>query len=187
MLAIHARYRGTATRRAALVEESAKALSRMPGVGRFEELGVEDRRAPVESPEALCDVVMALIADGEWALGIGIAPGDADATGLATASLPERARAGHVGCQVSPAVDKSATKASNIAAAFALLSHVLNRRSPEGREATSLVRRGYTQTEAAEALGVSKQAVSQRLAAAGWRAEAAGWQLAVNLVTEAAA
>ena len=64
---------------------------------------------------------------------------------------------------------------------------MLNRRSPEGREATSLVRRGYTQTEAAEALGVSKQAVSQRLAAAGWRAEAAGWQLAVNLVTEAAA
>ena len=56
----------------------------------------------------------------------------------------------------------------------------------EGREATSLVRRGLTQSDAAAELGISKQAMSQRLQAAGWPAERAGWQLALNLLTRAA-
>lgn len=38
------------------------------------------------------------------------------------------------------------------------------------REAIRHVRRGESQTEAAEEIGVSRQAVSKRLAAAGWRA-----------------
>lgn len=38
------------------------------------------------------------------------------------------------------------------------------------REAVRRVRRGETQTEAADEIGVSRQAVSKRLAAAGWRA-----------------
>ena len=43
------------------------------------------------------------------------------------------------------------------------------------------------QNEAAATLGISKQAMSQRLQAAGWPAEQAGWQLALNLITRAAA
>ena len=74
----------------------------------------------------------------------------------------------------------------DIAGAFALLSHVLAKRTLEGREATSLVRSGLNQNEAAEELGISKQAMSQRLQAAGWQAEQAGWQLAVNLISRAA-
>ena len=73
----------------------------------------------------------------------------------------------------------------DIGAAFTLLHHVISRRSPEGREATGLVRAGYSQVEAAEELGVSKQAVNQRLAAAGWQAELAGWNLAVHLLQRA--
>ena len=72
------------------------------------------------------------------------------------------------------------------AATFALMSHVLHKRTYEGREATSLVRRGMNQNEAAATLGISKQAMSQRLQAAGWPAEQAGWQLALNLITRAA-
>ncbi|MDN6619650.1 MAG: DNA-binding protein, partial [Corynebacterium variabile] len=38
------------------------------------------------------------------------------------------------------------------------------------------------QTEAADYVGISKQAMSQRLAAAGWQAEQAGWMLAVHML-----
>ena len=48
------------------------------------------------------------------------------------------------------------------------------------------MRSGLNQNQAAEQLGISKQAMSQRLQAAGWHAEQAGWQLAVNLINRAA-
>ncbi len=72
--------------------------------------------------------------------------------------------------------------ADDVTAAFTLLAHVLTRRTPEGREATALMRQGYLQTEAADYVGISKQAMSQRLAAAGWQAEQAGWTLAVHML-----
>lgn len=48
------------------------------------------------------------------------------------------------------------------------------------------MRAGWTQVEAAAELGVSKQAINQRLQAAGWHAEEAGWSLAVHLLQRAA-
>ena len=77
------------------------------------------------------------------------------------------------------------TAAEDIGAVFALIAQVLHKRTLEGREATALVRRGMNQNEAAKQLGISKQALSQRLQAAGWQAEQAGWQLALNLITRA--
>ena len=76
MLAVHARYRGRSVRRADLVQRSATALSTLNGVGEFHVLGVEDICAVVDSATAVCDVVMALLADGDWAIGIGISPGN---------------------------------------------------------------------------------------------------------------
>lgn len=186
MLAIHARYRGREVRRAQLVRRSAEALSTLNGVGEFEILGVEDICAVVDSPEALCDTVMALLSDGSWAVGLGVVPGTMDEdTTRATASgaLKGAARAGAVKVACSPA--GGSTLSGDIAAVFALMGHVLSKRTLEGREATSLVRSGLNQNEAAEELGISKQAMSQRLQAAGWQAETAGWQLAVNLLSRA--
>lgn len=77
---------------------------------------------------------------------------------------------------------KAAMVAEDIAAAFTLLAHVLSRRTKEGREATALLRAGHLQSEAAEMVGITKQAMSQRLAAAGWHAEQAGWNLAVHML-----
>ena len=193
MLAVHARYRGRAVRRAELVERSAAALSTLDGVGEFEFLGVEDICAKVDTATAVCEVAMALLADGSWAISIGISHDDAKKT--ATRGLKPSARPGQVYATIAPAIatgtgskaakDKAKKDASNIVAAFALLSFVLGKRTAEGREATSLVRSGFNQNEAAEELGISKQAMSQRLQAAGWAAEGAGWQLAVNLIAAA--
>lgn len=188
MLALHARYRGRETRRAELVKNSAAALSTLDGVGTFRLLGVEDICAEIDSPRALCDTVMALLSDGSWAIGIGVSPaGDEEsARAQATASLARGARAGVVKVKVEGAKRRSSQPyAEDIAATFALLGLVLAKRTMEGREATSLVRSGLNQNEAAEELGISKQAMSQRLQAAGWQAETAGWQLAVNLITRA--
>lgn len=188
MLAVHARYRGREARRALLVRRSAEALSTLQGVGEFQVLGVEDICAVVDSPEALCDTVMALLSDGSWAIGIGLVPGTGDeqlARDTATGSLRGGARAATV--KVASLPKGKSTLAEDIAAVFALMGHVLGKRTLEGREATSLVRSGLNQNEAAEELGISKQAMSQRLQAAGWQAETAGWSLAVNLLTRAEA
>lgn len=183
MIAVHARYRGRDTRRAELVKRSAEALATLPGVGEFELTGVEDIRAEVADADAACMLIMALLSDGDWAIGLGIAA--EDALDAATAAVGKRA--GMVGVVVDKRRGAREAHAENIAAAFVLLSHVLAKRTLEGREATSLVRAGLNQNEAAEELGISKQAMSQRLRAAGWHAEQAGWQLAVNLITRAAA
>lgn len=195
MWALHARYRGRDTRRAELVRRFAEALSTLEDSGEFEILGVEEIRAHVASPSTACDVVMALLAAGDWAIGIGVIPGtatpdpeDTDQVTLAkkTASeaLRPTTRAGTVKVRIHGA-KRDDIRGFNISAAFTLMAQVLSKRSHEGREATSLVRSGFNQNEAAEELGISKQAMSQRLQAAGWQAEQAGWQLAVNLLDQA--
>lgn len=183
MIAVHARYRGREKARAAVVERSAEALSGLPGVAGFEVLGVEDIRSKVDDAEAALNLIMALLSDGNWAIGLGISDGSTrDASATATKAVGTRAG------QVRVIVDRqqATTEAADIAATFALMAHVLHKRTYEGREATSLVRRGMNQNEAAATLGISKQAMSQRLQAAGWPAEQAGWQLALNLITRAA-
>ncbi|QNE89577.1 MarR family transcriptional regulator [Corynebacterium incognita] len=185
MFAVHARYRGRNTRRADYVERAAEALATLPGVSEFDILGVEDICANVADATAVTNLVMALLADGEWAVGIGVHPGPQEfgVRRIATAALRNSARAGVVKVRVQ--VPKATTEADDISSTFALLAHVLHKRTAEGREATSLVRSGLDQNEAAAELGISKQAMSQRLQAAGWAAEQAGWQLAVNLLQRA--
>ncbi|MEH0146130.1 MarR family transcriptional regulator [Corynebacterium sp. Q4381] len=182
MIGVHARYRGRDKRRAEVVARSAEALATLPGVSPFEVVGVEDIRADVDTPEHALNLVMALLSDGDWAIGLGITShgrgvhAASDAVGTRPAQVKVNVDTRHPG-----------TAADDIAAAFALVGHVLHKRTFEGREATALVRSGMNQNEAAQALGISKQAMSQRLQAAGWQAEQAGWQLALNLITRAEA
>ena len=72
MIAVHARYRGKEKGRAQLVKRSAEALSTLPGVGTFEVVGVEDIRAHVDTPDDALNVIMALLSDGNWTIGLGI-------------------------------------------------------------------------------------------------------------------
>ena len=171
MIAVHARYRGREKGRAAFVESSAHALSTLPGVSPFEVIGVEDIRTTVDGPETALNLIMALLSGGNWAVGLGIT----------------RRRRAERAAQVKVITDAHApdTEAEDISATFALLAHILHKRTFEGREATSIVRSGLNQNEAAAQLGISKQAMSQRLQAAGWQAEQAGWKLALHLMRRA--
>lgn len=180
MIAVHARYRGRDKARAEVVRRSAEALATLPGVGGFELCSVEDIRADVVGPEHALNVIMALLSDGDWAIGLGI-------TGHGRAVFAATDAVGTRPAQVKVVVDTPdpGTSANDIEATFALLGYVLHKRTLEGREATSLVRGGLNQNEAAAELGISKQAMSQRLQAAGWQAEQSGWKLALNLLTQA--
>lgn len=181
MFAIQARYRGNARRRADLVRESAAALSTLTGIDSFDVLGVEDIASVIETAEACCDATLALISHGDWAVAIGVAATAEAAIDLAAKNLNDRARAG----TVKAGVYKNKTAGQDISDVFGVLGFILTKRTAEGREATSLMRTGLNQIEAAERLGISKQAMSQRLQAAGWQAELSGWRLALRTLDKA--
>ncbi|QNG18847.1 hypothetical protein G4H71_21280 [Rhodococcus triatomae] len=137
-------------------------------------------------------VALDLIDRQHWSIGIGA--GDVEHP------LPEETRAGRGRAfeAARRAVDRAKNAPGRIAfsgpdsdsaedadAALALLSVVVAGRTPEGREAVSHLRRGLTQTETAELLGISKQAVSQRLSVAHWQVEKVGRRLAERLLAEA--
>ncbi|HON42083.1 MAG TPA: SatD family protein [Bacillota bacterium] len=63
-----------------------------------------------------------------------------------------------------------------------LLLHLRNGWSPEQRRAIELVDAGMMQSAAAEALGVSESAISQRLAAAGWHFYKDGRDAVISLL-----
>jgi len=63
-----------------------------------------------------------------------------------------------------------------------LLLYLRNGWSPEQRQAIELVDAGMMQSAAAEALGVSESAISQRLTSAGWHFYKDGREAAANLL-----
>ncbi|MBA3338408.1 MAG: hypothetical protein H0T54_01425 [Geodermatophilaceae bacterium] len=78
------------------------------------------------------------------------------------------------------------TASCYVEAVLSTLATVLRRRSPAGWQAIDLIARGRSQTEVAQLLGISKQAVSQRLNASWWWHELALRPVAAHLLIEAA-
>lgn len=206
MFAIHAVYHGKSRRRADYVRDVADALASTSAVIDVRVYGAEGFAVVSPDADGATTVVLNLLQAGDFAVGIGTVVGGVDALddgsgagvdtgqlyGAAARSFGRQHRAGSVRTRIerpgpggvrAPGVP--AEVAEDVTAAFTLLAHVLSRRTPEGREATALMRQGHLQTEAAEVVGISKQAMSQRLAAAGWQAEQAGWMLAVHMLRRA--
>lgn len=196
MFVVQARYRGRARRRAEFVQKSAEALSTLPGGGDFEVIGVEEIVAAIETPQGVCDTIMALLSAGDWAVACVVFIDDEATDTLldeedvvtekafkfAASTLGAHARSGSVKAGVKINNRKNVGWGNDIQSVFTMISHILAKRTAEGREATSLVRSGLNQNEAAQELGISKQAMSQRLQAAGWQAELAGYHLAISLL-----
>ncbi|MCX2163748.1 MULTISPECIES: DNA-binding protein [Corynebacterium] len=201
MFAIHASYRGRMRRRGAYVREVVEAFSHSPVVRAVEHRSVEDFVVITEGPDETGGVVLSLIQGGDFAIGIGTVTGGAAASEEDSEELEQQvaATAGRAVSRTQKATTvtvrierpgpggvlapgAAAMIGEDIAAAFTLLAFVLSRRTEEGREATALLRAGHLQSEAAAIVGISKQAMSQRLAAAGWQAEQSGWSLAVHML-----
>lgn len=172
------------------VEELLSWLGSTAAVVRpFERTAGDEVQGVLADPAAVVDLTLALVRRGEWSTGIGAGP--------VHEPLPAstRAGAGPAFELARQAVGRAKSSASLLAvaapdhdaataaqSALDLLAAILLRRSGPGWAATDLAAQGLAQAEVAERLGISKQAVSQRLRAAVWGPEQTGRVLAARLL-----
>ena len=166
---------------------------RVPTVLPFERTAGDEFQGLLDDAAAVVDLVLLLVREGIWSIGVGAGPVQAPlpastraATGpafLAARRAVDAAkqRASHVA--VRGAVPAEATDAQAVLGALALL---VDRRSEAAWEAIGHVSAGRTQAQAAAALGISRQAVGQRLAAAHWDLEQELRPTAARLLARAA-
>ena len=167
------------------------ATRRRDLVRPFERTAGDEVQAVVARPEVVVDLVLLLVRDRRWSVGVGVGP--------VAEPLPAETRAGageafsHARTAVTHAKNRStglAVSAADTAAArraqtaLDLVAALLQRRTDRGVEATALAGEGLSQIEVARRLGVTKQAVSQRLQAADWHLEVPARELAAHLLSE---
>lgn len=167
-------------------------LAPRPLLRPFERTAGDEVQAVVDDADTVVDLALELVRREHWSVGIGV--------GSVEEPLPAQTRAGRGPAfeAARDAVERAKKTPSAVAveaaepqaaadadAALSLLALLVARRTPHGHAAVDLARRGLTQAESAAALGISKQAVSQRLIAAGWHAEDAGRRLATRLLGRA--
>jgi hypothetical protein len=163
-----------------------------PVVRPFERTAGDEVQGVLDDPAEVVDLTLALVRADQWSVGIGVGPVDEP--------LPESTRAGSGPAFVLArrAVTRAKNAPSHLAVAalderasadaqavLDLLASGLQRRTEPGWEAVDLVQGGLTQSQAADRLGITKQAVSQRLRAAAWSPELGGRTLAAKLLAAA--
>jgi hypothetical protein len=161
-------------------------------VRAFERTAGDEVQGVVASPDVVVDLVLLLVRDRAWSVGVGVGPVDEP--------LPESTRAGSGPAFLAARAAVTAAKSRSTCLAVSgseqvgarraqtaldLVAALLQRRTERGAEAASLAHQGLNQLQVAARLGVSKQAVSQRLQAADWYLEAPGRELAAYLLSEA--
>lgn len=198
MIVLTADQRGSRTG-SDLVGSGLALLSRVvpqPLRGFERTAGDELQGVPGDAARAVA-AVEALLADGRWSVGLGVGPvelplpsstraGRGAAFTAAREAVETAKDRGHHVCLVPGGLDPAATRTVRDAdAVLALALTVALRWSDEAREAIALVRAGATQTEAARTLGVTRQAVGQRLGAALYRPHTDAVAVVVHLLEQA--
>jgi len=159
----------------------------------FERTAGDEFQGVLDDPAAVVDLVLGLVRDGGWSIGIGAGPVQAPlpsstraATGqafLAARRAVDAAKQRSLGIAVRGAAPPDAGDAQAVLSALALL---VDRRSEQAWEAIAAVARERTQAQAAAGLGISRQAVGQRLAAGQWDLERELRPTAARLLMRAA-
>lgn len=159
----------------------------------------DELQAVTDDAETALRLMLRLSRDGRWSIGCGIGAVDvlADTTRASTGPAFVRARdavdaAKHRRTRVAVrgAADAAARRANGIDAAtieplIDLLVLLRGRRSAPGWELQALLDEGITQGEAAQRLGITPQAASQRARAADLAAESAAVPALVRLLERA--
>ncbi len=133
-------------------------------------------------PLSVLDAILLLMRSQGWHIGLGIGgveqplPADSrSARGdalLSARTAVEQAKAepSHLAVRAARAPN---SEDADVEAVLRLLGGLYARRTRPGWEVVDLARQGLTHSEAADRLGVTRQAVGQRLRAAQWEAEEA--------------
>lgn len=174
------------------VPELVERFADVPLLRGFDRTAGDEVQAVADDPAVVVDVVLDLVALGGWSVGVGV--------GAVEQPLPSVTRAGRGRAfeAARDAVTRAKRAPGNVsvaggdparsadaAAVLALLAILVARRSEEGHQAVARIRAGASQSDIADELGISKQAVSQRLSVAEWQAERDGRVAAVHLVAAA--
>ena len=175
------------------VPGALSVLSGVPTVLRFERTAGDEFQGVLDDAAAVVDAVRRLVRDGDWSIGIGAGPVQTPlpsstraGTGpafLAARAAVEAAKRRPVRIAVRGVAAEPAGDAQAVLSALAAL---LERRSVQAWEDIERVEAGRTQVEAAAELGVTRQAVGQRLAAGGWEIERDLRPVAARLLARAA-
>jgi hypothetical protein len=165
----------------------------VPRVLDFERTAGDEFQGVLDDPAQVVDVVLDLVRLGGWSIGVGAGP--------VQTPLPDSTRAatGTAFLCARRAVDAAKQRPSRLAvrgaappdagdaqAVLAALAALLERRSDAAWEAIDLIAAGRTQAQAAAELGITRQAVGQRLAAAAWELERELRPTAARLLARAA-
>jgi hypothetical protein len=165
----------------------------VPTLLGFERTAGDEFQGLLAEPDDVVEVVLHLVRSGDWSVGVGAGP--------VQTPLPQSTRAGAGPAFLSArrAVDAAKQRPTRLAvrgvapadagdaqAVLSALAVIVERRSDQAWEAIALVGAGRTQAEAATELGISRQAVGQRLAAGLWDLERDLRPTAVRLLTRAA-
>jgi hypothetical protein len=163
-----------------LVEPTLNSLGAVPTRLPFTRTVGDEFQGALEDPLSVVDAILTLMRGGQWHIGLGIGaveeplPDDPrSARGpafLAARSAVDRAKRDptHV-CVVAP--EPADVEAEDAEVVLQLLAALRSRRSDQGWEAADLMSVTGSRAEVAARLGVSRQAVGQRLQAASWAVE----------------
>ncbi|HYI54565.1 MAG TPA: SatD family protein [Microlunatus sp.] len=185
-------------RRDLVAATMAELTGRFPGVPVTRTVGDEFQVLFATEPVSVVDAILTLMREGTWHVGVGIGrveeptPQDLrEARGpafLAARRAVDEAkeRADHLRIVATPPAEDEADEAEVL---LSLVLALRTRRSPAGWAAADLSDEGLTQAEIGERLGISRQAVHQRLLAAQWSLDVAARPVAARLLarTDAAA
>ena len=181
--------RRSADRVAALLPRLEQVRTVLP----FERTAGDEFQGVLDDATAVVDLVLRLVRDGGWSIGIGAGP--------VHTPLPAstRAAAGPAFLSARRAVDAAKQRPARVAvrgsspadagdaqSVLGALALLVDRRSDPAWEAIAQVEEGRTQAQAAAALGISRQAVGQRLAAGQWELEREMRPTAARLLQRAA-
>jgi hypothetical protein len=165
----------------------------VPVVLAFERTAGDEFQGVLADPATVVDTVLHLVRLGGWSIGVGAGPVELP--------LPRstRAAAGPAFLSARRAVDAAKQRPARLAvrgaapdeaadaqAVLTALAVVVQRRSAQAWEAIGLIGADRTQAQAAVDLGISRQAVGQRLAAGLWDLEGELRPTAARLLARAA-
>jgi hypothetical protein len=165
-----------------LVDDALRRLSSVATVLPFTRTIGDEFQGMMEDSVSVVDAILILMRSEQWHIGLGIGPVERplpDDSRRARGPAFVCARAAVNAAKTEPshlcvvAAREDDHEAYDVEAVWRLTAALHRRRSEPGWEAVDLVRAGSTQSEVAERLGISRQAVGQRLQAAQWSVEEA--------------
>ncbi len=159
---------------------------------RFERTAGDEVQGVLATPDAVVTSIAVLLREARWSIGLGIGAVDHPlprttraGSGPAFVAAREAVTRAKSGPHHVAAVGADPYRAEQVETVLWLWAALLSRRSPRGWEVSDLLAEGLSHQEAADRLGITQSAVSQRARVAGVTEEGRARRLAEQLLAEA--